>query len=178
MKHLSGKEKATILLSILGPQRSARLLRKLPDEVSELVAARVATLPPPTGEMVQVLLSELSGNLLTSSQSEIKSLAAAGSSEDILTSEQHVITEYTEVSQIPAAKLATVLKEEKVRIWKFVLTILEDKQAAELKKLLKVKDSEASVIDKYKEIPLCTSIEPLFKDYLISKVKALNDGSS
>ncbi len=47
---LSGREKATIFLSILGSDTSSAILRYLPPELSDLIASSINNLPTPTPE--------------------------------------------------------------------------------------------------------------------------------
>lgn len=67
IQELSGTEKATLLLSILGPQKAARILRHLPDDMANLLSARVATLPPPDPEVVNSIYAEISKKAIESS---------------------------------------------------------------------------------------------------------------
>lgn len=56
---LSGREKATIFLSLLGSETSGRLLRYLPEELAELVASSVNHLPKPSPKTVAAIIEEL-----------------------------------------------------------------------------------------------------------------------
>ncbi|MEA3494383.1 MAG: hypothetical protein U9R38_08410 [Candidatus Margulisiibacteriota bacterium] len=60
---LSGREKATIFLSILGADTSARVLRYLPDELADLIAAGINHLPTPSSEALSEVLGEFKGFL-------------------------------------------------------------------------------------------------------------------
>lgn len=60
---LSGREKATIFLSILGADTSARVLRYLPDELADLIAAGINHLPTPSPEALSEVLGEFKGFL-------------------------------------------------------------------------------------------------------------------
>jgi flagellar motor switch protein FliG len=55
---LSGREKATIFLSILGPETSAQILRYLPGEVADLIASGINHLPTPTPEALGAVLGD------------------------------------------------------------------------------------------------------------------------
>lgn len=56
---LTGREKATIFLSLLGAETSARLLRYLPEELADLVASSVNHLPKPSPKTVAAIIEEL-----------------------------------------------------------------------------------------------------------------------
>jgi flagellar motor switch protein FliG len=60
---LSGREKATIFLSILGAETSARVLRYLPDELADLIAAGINHLPTPSPEALKEVLGDFKGFL-------------------------------------------------------------------------------------------------------------------
>lgn len=55
---LTGREKATIFLSILGADVSARVLRYLPDELADLIAAGINHLPSPSTDALSEVLDE------------------------------------------------------------------------------------------------------------------------
>jgi hypothetical protein len=59
MPPLTGREKATIFLSLLGAETSARLMRYLPAELADLVASSVNHLPKPSPQAVASILEEL-----------------------------------------------------------------------------------------------------------------------
>lgn len=60
---LTGREKATIFLSILGAETSSRVLRYLPDELADLIAAGVNHLPTPSPEALSEVLGEFKSYL-------------------------------------------------------------------------------------------------------------------
>ncbi len=55
---LTGREKATIFLSILGAEVSSRVLRYLPGELADLIAAGINHLPTPSPEALSEVLGE------------------------------------------------------------------------------------------------------------------------
>lgn len=55
---LSGREKATIFLSILGAETAARVLRYLPEELADIIAAGVNHLPSPSPEALSEVLED------------------------------------------------------------------------------------------------------------------------
>lgn len=55
---LTGREKATIFLSILGAETSARILRYLPDELADLIASGITHLPSPSPEALSEVLRD------------------------------------------------------------------------------------------------------------------------
>src|SRR3989344_2528112 len=55
---LTGREKATIFLSILGADVSSRVLRYLPEEIADLIAAGINHLPTPSPQALSEVLDE------------------------------------------------------------------------------------------------------------------------
>jgi len=55
---LTGREKATIFLSILGADVSSRVMRYLPEEIAEQIAAGVNHLPSPSSQALAEVLDE------------------------------------------------------------------------------------------------------------------------
>lgn len=55
---LTGREKATIFLSILGSDVSSRVLRYLPDEIADIIAAGINHLPTPSPEALSEVINE------------------------------------------------------------------------------------------------------------------------
>ena len=55
---LSGREKATIFLSILGAESASRVLRYLPDELADLIASGINHLPSPSTDALGEVLDE------------------------------------------------------------------------------------------------------------------------
>ena len=55
---LSGREKATILLSILGADVSTRVIGFLPDDMADLLVSGVNDLPKPSPESISVVINE------------------------------------------------------------------------------------------------------------------------
>lgn len=68
---LTGREKATIFLSLLGAETSARILRYLPDELADLIAAGINHLPTPSPAALSEVLSEFQ-SFLSLPESEIE----------------------------------------------------------------------------------------------------------
>ncbi len=55
---LTGREKATIFLSLLGADISSRVLRYLPEEIADLIAAGINHLPSPSSQSLSEVLDE------------------------------------------------------------------------------------------------------------------------
>jgi flagellar motor switch protein FliG len=60
---LTGREKATIFLSILGAETASRILRYLPEELGDVIAAGINHLPTPSPEALSEVMAEFQGFL-------------------------------------------------------------------------------------------------------------------
>ena len=67
---LTGREKATIFLSILGADVSSRVLRYLPEELADLIAAGINHLPSPSPDALAEVIQEYNGFLALPSPAE------------------------------------------------------------------------------------------------------------
>lgn len=71
---LTGREKATIFLSILGAESAGRILRYLPDEVADLIAAGINHLPSPSPDALAEVLNEFKSYLALPSANKIPTI--------------------------------------------------------------------------------------------------------
>src|SRR3989339_1610700 len=60
---LSGREKATIFLSLLGTEAASRVLRYLPGELADIIATGINQLPSPSPEALNEVLNDYEGFL-------------------------------------------------------------------------------------------------------------------
>ncbi|MFA5098394.1 MAG: hypothetical protein WC490_07225, partial [Candidatus Margulisiibacteriota bacterium] len=58
---LSGREKATILLSLLGPELAERILSFLPEDLADLITGGINRLPTPSSDAIKTVLDEFAG---------------------------------------------------------------------------------------------------------------------
>jgi len=98
---LSGREKATIFLSILGAEGAAKILRYLPDEVADLIAAGVNHLPSPSTEALSNVLDEFGDYMALPKQGPTFSL---------------------EENKGPLTPLETILKASPRRVASYLIT--------------------------------------------------------
>ncbi|HCY35856.1 MAG: hypothetical protein DKM50_04560 [Candidatus Margulisiibacteriota bacterium] len=178
MTKISGREKATILLSIIGHQKAAQLLRRLPEEVSNLLAARVAELPKPSSNQIAFLLSELSTNVLEApkdvmsiSSSQIKETPA-----DITESSQSIQIGSSEerLLSLPPMKLVNRLKNEKFRIQRYILSILPEGKANDILTILDYNKKRAVTNFVIEQFEFSEEIKPVIIEAILSSNEAEN----
>jgi len=150
---LTGREKATIFLSILGADTSARILRYLPDELADLIASGINHLPSPSPEALKEVLGEFNNFVALP---ESKAAAAP--------------PQLAEKPKPPKPKKSYgVLLYERPQMVAFVLSLLlEDEQEDALQALPREKGVVTDILKELKKNPLtpklATKIKEQFKD--------------
>lgn len=118
---LTGREKATIFLSILGAETSAKVLRLLPEELADLIAEGINHLPAPSPEAIFTVLKELKSSLTLPKSSPQPILEQKNEREITLEAGAMPL----EVIQAAAPrKLAALLLYEKSQIVAYLLSFL------------------------------------------------------
>ena len=124
---LSGREKATIFLSILGAEAAGSILRYLPDEMADLIAAGVNHLPTPSPDALNEVMQEFKSFL---------ALPGAGPS----------VPRIEGKSKIPARKKSfAFLMYERPQLVAFLLSKMQEDQRAEV--LLSLSREKATIED-------------------------------
>jgi hypothetical protein len=136
---LTGREKATIFLSILGADVSSRVLRYLPDELADLIAAGINHLPSPSPEALAEVLGEYNGFL---------ALPAAGAA-----------PVYEPVVQQPKKNFAPLFYE-RPQVAAFIMSLLpENEREAAWRAFPKNRAAVEELILTLKETPLQPRLE-------------------
>ena len=148
---LTGREKATIFLALLGPEVAARILRYLPEELAELVALSVKRIPPPSPKALAALLDEL------------KSFTAITSGEKLrLTGEPlKGLTPLEQISKSEPKRILPALIVERIPVIAFLLSIFpEAVKGALLPLLSEQRQMVEEVMASLHKIPISYEIEP------------------
>ena len=152
---LTGREKATIFLSILGSETSARVLRYLPDELADLIAAGINHLPSPSPEALAEVMNEFQGFL---------ALPQTG-------------TPSPRVSERPAPpppkRLYSILMYERPQMVAYLLSLMSGEQRDEA---LQVLPNKRTIVEELlltlKKNPVSAKIETKLRDYYGEKLFA------
>lgn len=112
---LSGREKATIFLSILGSETSGAILKYLPEDLADLIASSVNNLPTPTPEALGAIFSDFKSYV---------ALPQPTSTEEAAYEIPHNVANADSLENANSKKLAYVLSEEKPQIAAFILSTL------------------------------------------------------
>ncbi len=152
---LSGREKATIFLSILGAETSARILRYLPDELADLIAAGINHLPTPSSQALNEVLKEFKGFL---------ALPQGGSAPPRL-------EERPQYKPSAPKRSYAFLMYERPQISAFVISILpEEEKEDALNSLPREKGIVQELIYSLKRNPLSPKIEAAIKEQFKEKL--------
>jgi len=169
---LSGREKATILLSILGADASSKILDYLPDDMADMLASGVNNLPKPSPEMLTSIMNEFKNYVSLppggsraqaapspQASSAAKPKAQAGTPADVL-------------SRASGRMLVPILLRERPQTIAFVLNQLSDQKTAEILTYLPEQRREIEyLLNTIKENPLIGRIK---KDLLASVASRLS----
>jgi len=159
---LSGREKATIFLSILGPETSAQILRYLPGEVADLIASGINHLPTPTPEALGAVLEDFKSYL---------ALPAPGKKPPPpLQAKPEISREMPPREMLltaPIKRLAFILAEESPQMIAYILSYFPEDRREEV--ILNLSPLKTQIEEKLKDIarsPLTPKFEErIFKHF-------------
>jgi flagellar motor switch protein FliG len=141
---LTGREKATIFLSILGAETSSRVLRYLPDELADLIAAGINHLPTPSPEALEEVLGEFKG-FLALPEGDTRTVQR--------------------LEEKPSKRSYAVLMRERPQMIAFLLSLMPPEQREEaLRSLPKEKVVVQELISSLKKNPLSPKLEVKLKE--------------
>ena len=167
---LSGREKATILLSMLGADLSASILDHLPDDMADLLAQGVNNLPKPSPDTITRVLTEfrefvslpqaprpraIEGGV---AQPEARQRHGEGSPEDM-------------ISRVPGRMLIPILLRERPQTIAFVLKGLPESRITEVLTYLPEQRREVEyLLNTIKSTPLMDKIRGDVLEYVSKKL--------
>jgi len=164
---LTGKEKATIFLSILGTDTSSRILRYLPEELADIIASSVNHLPTPTPDALGEVLNDFRSYTALPAPAAPHPAASvptpmphrAGES---ATPEIHLEpgTPRETLEHAPAQAIAFVLSDERPQMIAFVLSRLSAAKREEvLAQITAQKDIVLDLLSGMRKSPVAQRIE-------------------
>lgn len=150
---LSGREKATIFLSLLGADTSARVLRYLPDELADLIAAGINHLPTPSPEAVEEVLDEFQGFLA-------------------LPQAKAPAPRVEEKAKPPAPKRSySILMYERPQMVAYLLSLMPEEQREDaLNSLPRERAVVEELLSDLKQTPISSKLEAILKDHFKDKL--------
>jgi flagellar motor switch protein FliG len=157
---LTGREKATIFLSILGADTSARVLRYLPDELADLIAAGINHLPTPSTDALSEVMGEFKGFFALPNQ-KVPSPQLE---------EKKEIVEKEEVPLTPKRNYA-VLRYERPQIVALIVSMLPEEEREEaLQSFPRKKSMIEELLYGMRKNPISPKIEAGLKEQFKDKI--------
>ena len=129
--NLTGREKATIFLSILGSESAGRVLRYLPEELADVIATSVTHLPTPTPEALGAVLSEFK-SFLAIGPARPQPAAIEEKIEAPVREPEVPLTPDDRINRAPVKRLVYVLSFERPQLCAFILSRLEAEKRDEV----------------------------------------------
>ena len=166
---LSGREKATIFLSILGPETSAQVLRYLPGELADLIASGINHLPTPTPEALGAVLLDFNSFLALPPPGARTTPQMEAPAKPAIPREK--MTPKDIILSAPPRKLAFLLTEERPQIAAVVLTLFpEGERLGVLDSLGAFKEKAQAALKARTQTDLSIKLEDQLIKYFASKL--------
>jgi len=170
---LSGIEKATILLSILGSDASAKMLKFLPPEVADLLASGINNLPKPSPDAISGVIGECREYLsLPSGVAQARpALEGAATPQPRKEEGKRPSKPSDVISNVPGRILIPLLLRERPQTIAFVLTQLPEGRAQEVLSYLPEQRREVEyLLNTIKLTPVTEKIRDDVLEYVASKL--------
>jgi len=129
---INGKEKVRVLLNILGPEVTTLVLEYLPEDVAKELSVSLSKMPPPTPEIVHIVLKEMQSMFLEGSSPKRKAIESKDFTEEAksVRVETNITEEKEEIKGqdiTKAEKIIQILRGETDQTVAFVLSNLDKK---------------------------------------------------
>lgn len=134
---LTGRQKATILLSLLGTEISSEILKFLPEDLSDAITSGMSSLPAPSPELISSVLEEFSGFMTlpsasgASEEQRVRYTSPSAEKPSKATTQETQRSPYDILFYSQPRKIAAALSAERPWIVAFVLSILPEVQRKE-----------------------------------------------
>lgn len=176
---LTGREKATILLSILGTDLSAKIMSYLPSEFADLIAQGIDHLPKPTPEALAIVLDDFTSFVALAKapirkvieENGIPSSSGINANNKSSFSRNHLDT----VFYAQPKKIAIALSAERIPTIAFVMSHLPQVQSDEVVSYMSERKREIeSAIRNLKKPPISEIIKTKVMSILAGRLERLS----
>jgi len=174
--NLSGREKATIFLSILGSETSSAILRYLPPELSDLIASSLSQLPTPTPEALGEVFGDFKSYVALPAPMRPKVSEPVQSIAPQITRKE-VVEEAKETSHkdklfsANSKKVAYLLADERPQIAAFILSLFPTMQKEEiLMNISSGRDQIDELLSNIKTTALTDKVQEKLVKYFAEKI--------
>lgn len=139
---LSGREKATILLSLLGADLAEKILSYLPEDLADLITSGINSLPTPSSDAIKSVLDEFAGFVsLPSAEKQAPAAIETHSAEPAREPETSK-TPFDAVFYAHPKKLAMALASERTPVAAYVLSLMPAVASTEVLSLMPERKKE------------------------------------
>lgn len=172
---LTGREKATILLSLLGSELSSQILQNLPEEFADLIAAGVNNLPTPSSNVIASVLDEFASFMALPAAPPRRVIEESSRPPSITTPPaEPKRSPYDILFYSPPRKVAVALSAERSYVTAYVLSILPPVQAAEVMTFMSERRKEIETIMRnLKKPPVSEQIKDRIVEILSDRLERL-----
>lgn len=158
MTALSGKQKASIFLRLLGRDAGNKILSFLPKDLAQILLSQSGELAPPSREAVAAVLDEFNKFLSLPSAGNVLNTAKSVSPLDILI-------------QTSPSKLVKILSEERNAVLVFILSQLPVSVASDVLLLLAERRANIEDLRKiFKRVPIAEKLKEKIIQILAKRV--------
>ena len=132
---LTGREKATIFLSILGAEAAEKILRYLPEDLADLLASGVNQLPQPSPDNLQEVVNDFQSFMLAPVEPQ-RAISASTTEPPPPPAPEPEVRTFTDPSEIvieaDPRRLAAVLTSERPQLIAFLLFSFPEEKRQEI----------------------------------------------
>lgn len=176
---LTGKEKAMILLSILGTESASKIMGHLPQEYSDLIASSIDNLPKPSSDAIASVLNDFSSFMALDKshvkrgieeKASVRPAEAGQTQERPLSSRSPLdIIFYSHPK-----KIAIALSAERIPVAAFILSFLPNVQAGEVLSFMSERRKEIEItMRNLKKPPIAEAVKAKILEILAARLERL-----
>lgn len=174
---LSGREKATILLSLLGPELAERILSFLPEDLADLITGGINRLPTPSSDAIKTVLDEFAGFVALPEGPSEERLPHLR--EDFVKTDQESPPAQNNASDqvlySHPKKLAMALSSERTPVCAYVLSLMPAVASAEVLSLMPERRREIeSLMRALKKPPIAEKLDEELLKTLAEKMERMS----
>lgn len=167
---LTGKEKAMILLSILGNELASKILAHLPQEYADLITSSIENLPKPSADAITAVLNDISQFMALEKGQTKRGIEEKPSSER----PQPVRSLLDILFYAHPKKIAIALSAERTSVAAFILSFFPNVQAGEVLSFMSERKKEIDMaLRSLKKPPISESVKVKLIEILASRIERM-----
>lgn len=172
---LTGREKATILLSLLGADLSAQILKSMPSDMADMIASGINELPNPSSDVISSVLEEFASFMALPGAAPRRVIEQQPSSrQSQQTPQKQKRSPYDVLFYSVPKKVAMVLSGERPSVAAFIISILPAVQAKEVLNLLPDKGRDLEeMVSQIRQTPFTEQLKQEIVPVLAERIERL-----